>query len=221
MAFFERVALVFEPIRDYLVPFFGFDAFVSLVFAALVAGVILHNRLKNQAITLEMESLIRRYIIFRGHRKALMKIHQKDEDVTHAILKAISNSWNHFKDMLEGYSINLHDTDRRSRNFLLIVGTIMVLNSLRKIVPGVHAEGLDWLGLILLVRELPIYVFLVTGFGLIRIQSHRLGKEPWVTFHAELDAIFSDAEKIQEALNNEFDPIDQLFPKEASCPEEL
>jgi len=220
MTFLERVGLALEPFRDYLVPFLGFDALVSLALAILVAGVILQNRRKNLSITSEMENLIRRYIIFRGHRQALMKVHQKDQEVKHEILKAISKSWNHFKGMLEKYSITLRDTDRRARNFLLILGVLMVLNGLRTIALGVQGGRLHWAGLVLLLRESPMYFLLLTGFLLISIQSHRLGKQPLASFHTELDTIFSDTEQIQAALDNEFDPIDQSFPKEESWPEE-
>ena len=62
-----------EPLRSILIPFLGFDALVSLVLAVLMAGVILQNRRKNQSIATDIENLIRRYIVFRGHRQALMK----------------------------------------------------------------------------------------------------------------------------------------------------
>lgn len=212
----ERIVLVLQPIRDYLIPFLGFDAFASLVLTILVAIVILQNRRRNQLITSEVESLIRRYIIFWGHRQTLIKIHQKDEKVKHEILKAISNSWKHFRSTLESYSITLRKTDRRARNLLSILGVIMLLNSLRILAFGVVAGRVRWAGLVLLVRELPMYFFLLTGFLLISIQSRRWKKRPLTGFNGELDAIFSDTERIQEALDNEFDPIEQSFHKEDS-----
>lgn len=208
MTFFKSVVLALQSIGDYLVPFIGFDAFVSLVLTILVAAAILQNRKKNQVITSELENFIRRYIIFRGGRQALIKIHQRDEKVKHEILKAISNSWNHFRSMRENYSITLHETDRRTRNLLFILGILMVLNSLRILAFAVLTEGVPWAGLILLVRELPMYFFLLTGFLLISIQSQRWGKRTLSGFNGELDAIFSDVEQIQESLDNEFDPIE-------------
>lgn len=208
MTVFERMVLVFQPIRDYLVPFLGFDALASLVLTILVAIVIFQNRRKNQSVTIEVETLIRRYIIFRGHRQALLKIHNGDEKVKHEILKAVSNSWNHFKGMLEKRFVTLHQIDRRARNFLVILGIIMILNSVRTIAFGILAGGEQWTGLILLLRDLPPYLFLVTGFLLISIQSQRWGKRPMDSFSTELEAIFSDMEQTQEALDNEFDPIE-------------
>ena len=203
-----------EPLRSIHVPFLGFDALVSLVFAVLMTGVILQNRRKNQSIATDIENLIRRYIVFRGHRQALMKFHQKDEALKHEILKTVSASWNHFKTMLEKYTSSLEETNRRARNFLLILGAFLVLNSLWNFASGDLISQTRWTGLIFVLKELPLYLFLVTGFILIRIQSHQRGKSPLASFNGELDAIFSDTEQIQEALNDEFDPIEQSFPEE-------
>jgi len=203
-----------EPLRSILIPFLGFDALVSLVLAALMTGLILQNRRKNQSIATDIENLIRRYIVFRGHRQALMKFHQKDEAVKHEILRTVSTSWNHFKTMLEKYTSNLEETNRRARNLLLIIGALLVLNSLRNLAFADVVSQTRWTGLIFVVKELPLYLFLITGFVLIRIQSHQRGKSPLASFNGELDAIFSDTEQIQEALNDEFDPIEQSFPEE-------
>ncbi len=220
MTFLESVVLALNPFRDFLVPFLGFDAFVSLVLTILVAVVILQNRRKNQLISSDVEDLIRRYIIFRGHRQALIKIHHGDEKVKHEILKTISSSWKHFKSTLETYSTRLHETDRRARNLLLILGAAAVLNTLRILAFGSLAGRTHWAGLILLVRELPIYLFLLTGFFLMSIHSHRLGHGPLNSLNGELEAIFSDTQKIQEALDNEFDPIDESIEKEEPWKEE-
>jgi hypothetical protein len=220
MTSLERILLFLQPISDYLVPFFGFDALVSLVLAVLVATVILQNRRKNQSTTSEVENLIRRYIIFRGRRQVLMRVHQKDASVRDELLKAISNSWNHLKNMLERYSMVLRETDRRARNLLSIIAVCMILNSARTLAFGILVDRTEWKGVVWLVKELPMYFFLLTGFLLISIQSRRFGKRPLTTFTAELDAIFSDTEQHQEALDNEFDPIDQSFLKEEPWPEE-
>jgi len=203
-----------EPLRSILIPFLGFDALVSLVLAVLMTGLILQNRRKNQSIATDIENLIRRYIVFRGHRQALMKFHQKDEAVKHEILRTVSTSWNHFKTMFEKYTSNLEETNRRARNLLLILGALLVLNSLRNLAFADVLSQTRWTGLIFVVKELPLYLFLITGFVLIRIQSHQRGKSPLASFNGELDAIFSDTEQIQEALNDEFDPIEQSFPEE-------
>ena len=220
MTLFEKFFLVFHPVSDYLVPSRGFDALVMLVLTILVAVVILQNRRKNQSITSEVEMLVRRYIIFRAHRQALMKVHQGDKSVKHEMLKAISSSWNHFKSMLENHSTALRETDRRARNMLCILGAVMALNSCRMLVSGDVIDRAYWGGLIFLLKELPMYFFLLTGFVLISIQSHRWKKRPLTSFDGELDAIFSDTEQTQEALDNEFDPIEQSFHKEESWPAE-
>lgn len=219
MTLLECIILGLRPMSDYLVPFFGFDALVSLVLTILIATVILQNRRRNQSITSEVEKLIRRYVIFRGHRQALLKVHEGDEEVKHEMLRAISNSWNHFRSELESYSITLHETDRRARNLLCILGVFMVLNSLGTLVSGALVDRVHWAGLIFLLRELPMYLILLTGFLLISIQSHRWGKRPLTSFNGELDAIFLDTEQTREALNNEFDPIEQSFHKEESWSE--
>ncbi len=208
MTFLEKVIFTFEPVRDYLVPFLGFDALVSLLLTVAVAAVVFQNRRRNQSVTSDLENLVRRYIIFRGHRQALLKIHNGDDKVKHEILKAISNSWNHFKSMLESHFVTLHETDRRTRNLLLLLGALMLLNSLRAILSGIIAESEDWEGLILVVREVPPYLFLFTGFLLLGIQSQRWGKRPLASFNTELESLFSDMEQTQESLNNEFDPIE-------------
>jgi len=65
MTFFKSLVPALQPIRDYLVPFLGFDAFVSLVLTILVATAILQNRRKNQSITSELENLIHGVLLFR------------------------------------------------------------------------------------------------------------------------------------------------------------
>ncbi len=220
MTFLAKVVLAFQPMNDYLVPFLGFNALVTLVLTALVAVVILQNRRKNQSITSEGENLIRRYIIFRARRHALMKTHQGDEKVKHEMLKAISSSWNHFRSILESHSIALRETDRQARKFLCILGIVMLFDSFRKLVSGAAIDRMHWGGLVFLVRELPMYFFLLTGFLLISIQSRRWKKRAPTSFDGELDAIFSDTEQNQEALDNEFDPIEPSpFHKEESWPE--
>ncbi len=113
--------------------------------------------------------------------------------------------------MLERHFIRLHETDRRATQFLVILVILMVMNTLRTLTFGILAGIEEWGGLILLARELPPYVLLITGFLLIRIQSQRWGKHPLTSFNTELEALFSDMEQTQEALDNEFDPIEQ-FP---------
>jgi low affinity Fe/Cu permease len=220
MTFVERIVLAFQPIAHYLLPFFGFNAIVSLVLAVLIAIVILQNRRKNQSITVEVDNLIRRYVVFRGHRQALIKFHKEDEKTKHEILRAISVSWNHFKGMLENHALILYKTDRRARSFLAILGIIMASNSFRILASGELARHGQWGGVVFFLRELPLYLFLITGFILISIQSYRWKKRPLTSFNGELEAIFSDTEKTQEALNNEFDPLEESFDKEGSWPEE-
>jgi hypothetical protein len=116
--------------------------------------------------------------------------------------------------MLESHSAALRETDRRARTWLCILGILIVLNSLRTLASGVMVNRVEWGFPIFLLKELPIYLFLLTGFLLISIQSRRWDKRPLTGFDGELDAIFSDAEKTQDALNNEFDPIEQSFWKE-------
>ena len=220
MTFLAKVVLAFQPMNDYLVPFLGFNALVTLVLTALVTVVILQNRRKNQSITSEGENLIRRYIIFRARRHALMKTHQGDEKLKHEMLKSISSSWNHFRSILESHSIALRETDRQARKFLCILGIVMLFDSFRKLVSGAAIDRMHWGGLVFLVRELPMYFFLLTGFLLISIQSRRWKKRAPTSFDGELDAIFSDTEQNQEALDNEFDPIEPSpFHKEESWPE--
>ena len=218
MAFVEKFGSILHPIGDDLSPFLGFDAVVTLVLVLLVAMVILQNRRKHQSIVTEVENLIRRYIVFRGHRQALIKVHQGDEKTKHEMLRAISSSWNQFKSALENHSITLERTDRRTRNALYILGVIMVANSLREFASGILIDHIQWGDIIFVLRELPAYLFLATGFLLIIIQSRRWKKRPLTTFDGELDAIFSDTEKTQEALDNEFDPIEQSFPVEEPWP---
>jgi hypothetical protein len=197
-----------------MAPFSGFDVLTSLVLATLMAGVILHNYRKNQSIATDIDNLIRRYIIFRGHRQALMKFHQEDEAIRHEILKTIATSWNHFKSMLEDHTSTLQEANRRGRNFLLILGAFLVLSSLRNLALADVVGQVRWVSIMLVLKELPLYLFLVTGFVLIRVHAHRRGRGPLASFNSELDAIFSDTDQIQEVLNDEFDPIEQAFPKE-------
>jgi len=203
-----------DPLPTFMAPFSGLDAVISLVLATLMAGIILHNYRKNQSVATDIDHLIRRYIVFRGHRQALMKFHQKDEAFKHEILKTISTSWNHFKTMFENYTSTLREANRRGRNLLLILGVFLVLNTLRNLASADVVGQVRWAGLILVFRDLPLYLFLVTGLVLIRIQSRRRGKGPLARFNHELDAIFSDTEEVQEALNDQFDPIDQSFHEE-------
>ena len=116
--------------------------------------------------------------------------------------------------MLEDHTSTLQETNRRGRNLLLILGAVLVLNSLRNLALADVVGQVRWVSFILVLKELPLYLFLVTGFVLIRVHSHRRGKGPLASFNSELDAIFSDTDQIQEILNDEFDPIEQSFPKE-------
>jgi hypothetical protein len=209
MAFQRVVGWVFQPLNDYLAQFLGFDVIIPLILTVLVAVVILRNRGKNQSIVGEVENLIRRYVIFRGHRQALVRTHQGDENEKYKMLKAISGSWNQFRATLDGHSLKLLETDRRARNALIILGVIMLVNSLRNLSLEATLDFRQWTGLVFLFKELPICLFLITGFVLIAIQSRRLKKRAFTNLDGELNAILSDMEETRESLDNEFDPIEE------------
>ncbi len=208
MAILERIAFCFLPVRDYLVPFSGFDAFVSMILAGLMAAAILQNQKRNRIITSALENMTRRYIIFRGHRQAFIKLHQEDDKTKHEILKSISSGWNHFKGLLENYSNSLTAMNRRTQKFLLVIAVLLIIDSFRILISDVLVGKEQWELLFSFIRETPVYFFLVTGFLIIRIQFRRAKRRALSRSSSELDTFFSDMERTHMDLAEEFDPIE-------------
>lgn len=192
-----------QPIKPVLFAILGLDEWITLVLVIVMAFLIYRNVRSCNAITQEMDTLFRRYLLFRNDKQITLKMHEKEEEVRNEILRSISNSWKHFRRIHGQLEGTLLGNIRKTLLAYYVILGILIINTIRVFLT-------DWLktGTIsaphgVAVKEAPSYLMFVLGFLLTRIQAARINGGVGRPFEIERDVGAQD-----RSLYDEFEPID-------------
>ncbi|UCD72237.1 MAG: hypothetical protein JSW70_04370 [Syntrophobacterales bacterium] len=198
-----------QPIKPLLFTLLGLDEWITLVLVGLMIFFIYRNVRNYKSITQEMDTLFRRYLLFRSDKQITLKMHEQDEKIRNEILRSISNSWKHFR-RIHGELVDtlLGNIRKTLLAFYVILG-ILFINTLRVLLTDWFKTGEIQPPLGVAVKEVPSYLLLILGFLLIRIQTSRRSGDVGRPFEIKPETIFPDIGIQDRSLYDEFEPIDE------------
>ena len=198
-----------QPIKSLLFAILGLDEWITFVLVVVMAFFIYRNVRNYRSITQEMDTLFRRYLLFRNDKQITLKMHEQDENVRNEILRSISNSWKHFRRIHGQLEDTLLGNIRRTLLAYCVILGILFINTLRVFLTDWFKTGVVPAPIGVAVKEAPSYLLLVLGFLLIRIQTSRRNGGPGRPFEIKLETIFPDIGVQDRGLYDEFEPIDE------------
>ena len=198
-----------QPIKPLLLVLLGLYEWITLVLFGLMAFFIYRNVRNYDSITQEMDTLFRRYLLFRNDKQITLKMHEQDEDVRNEILRSISKSWKHFRGIHGELVGTLIANIRKTLLAYYVFLGILCINTLRVFLTDWFKTGTFPPLLEVAIREAPSYLLLALGFLLIRIQTRRKRGGMGRPFEIELETIFPDIGGQDRSLYDEFEPIDE------------
>ena len=199
----------FQPIKPLLFALLGLDEWITLVLVALMAFFIYRNVRNYDSITEEMDTLFRRYLLFRNDKQIILKMHEQDEKVRNEILRSISKSWKHFRKIHGELVGTLLGNIRKTLLAYYVILGILCTNTLRVFLTDWFKEGTFPAPLGVAIKEAPGYLLLALGFILIWIQTGRKKGDTGRPFEIKLETIFPDIGGQNRSLYDEFEPIDE------------
>lgn len=198
-----------QPIEPLLFALKGLDEWITLVLVLLIASCIYRSTRNYGSLTEEMDTLSRRYLLFRNEKQITLKLHEQDEEVRHEILRSISKSWKHFRRMHgELVGTLLGDIRKTIVAYYVILG-ISVINTVRVFLTDWYTTGGFPPPLGVAIKEGPSYLLLALGFLLIRIQTNRRRGGRGRPYEIELETLFPEMGVQDRSIYDEFEPIDE------------
>jgi len=187
------------------------DGIPLLLLTAL--GVALYRGMKrNQALLLEREELLKRYLLYRGDKQVHLKMYEGDEKVYQELVKNLSASWKKFKKIHDQYLLSFAQNTSRTRLFLWLITLGLVVNTLRLLGAEFLFSGFKPHLLYSIVREFSSYVLVVFSFILLRAQTLRFLPLKGNLVKMEREILFFPNGLLTtgsyEGLYDEFDPLE-------------
>ncbi len=163
-------------------------------------GVALYQGMKrNQALLLEREELLRRYLLYRGDKQ---------------VIRNLSASWKKFKKIYDQYLLSFAQNTSRTRLFLRLITLGLLVNTVRLLVAEFLFSGFKPHLLYSVVRELSSYVLVVLSFILLRAQTLRFLPFKGDLVKMEREILFFPNGLLTtgsyEGLYDEFDPLEGI-----------
>lgn len=207
-SFWEGILIFFSPLAPALKGMDPFNPLISIVILGLIAYVLIRGHRRYELLRMETETLVRRYMIYRGKRHRTLSKARLPKGTREQVLKSISRSWHSFK------AYHTHQRDLLERNYRglrmgFVVGCILlVLNTVREGIAGLLITELPSGLLIGLLQTLPLYLLVVVGFALLGIQKEELYSGPSPHFGPALESLFADFDQEDPRLSEEFEPLE-------------
>jgi hypothetical protein len=198
-----------QPIKPLLFALSGLDEWITLVLVVLMAFCIYRNVRNYDSTTQEMDTLFRRYLLFRNDKQITLKMHEGDEKVRNEILRSISRSWKQFRRTHGELVDTLLGNIRRTRLAYYFILGILMINTLRAVLTDWSETGGVPVTLEVAIKESPGYLLLALGFLLIRMQIRQRRGGNGRPYEIELETIFPDIGAQDRSLYEEFEPLDE------------
>jgi hypothetical protein len=206
--FWKIILNFFAPVTPTIQGIKPFNPVISLCILALLAYILIKGQRRYELLHMEIEALVRRYMIFRGKRHASVGKVQAQKGTNKKILKSISRSWYKFKEFYVEKR-DLLERNYRGMRWGFIVGcSLLIVNTLREGIAGLLITELPS-GLFLgILHSLPPYLLAVVGFVLLRSQKEEVYGTPAHQIDPALEAIFANFDQENPRLSEEFDPLE-------------
>jgi hypothetical protein len=198
-----------QPIEPVLFALKGLDEWITLVLVLLIASCIYRSVRNYGSMTEEMDTLSRRYLLFRNEKQITLKMHEQDEEVRNEILRSISNSWKHFRRMHGELVGTLLGTIRKTLVAYYVILGISLINTVRLFLTDWFTTGGVPPPLGVAIKEGPSYLLLALGFLLIRMQTHRGRGGRGRPYEIEMGTLFPEMGVQDRSIYDEFEPMDE------------
>lgn len=200
---------VLGPLVPILEGVYPYDPLISIAILGIIAYVLIKGARGYELLRLELEALVRRYLVFRGKRYGTRGIHTLSKGGGKRARGAITRSWNRFKEYHVQKRILLERNYRWMKRGVVFGTLLLALNTIREGVFGILMAG-GWIGLLYgIYQYLPHYLLVVVGFALLRIQKEEVCRTPTHQIDPTLEAIFAEFERDDSRLCEEFDPLEE------------
>ncbi len=207
-SFYEVVANLLGPVAPFLKGMRPFDPLISMAILGLLAYILIRGQRRYELLRLEAEALVRRYMVFRGKRYGAPGQIQARKGTSKKALKAISRSWNMFKEYnVEKRVLLARNYEGMRKGFIL--GCILLgLNTLREGIAGLLIVERSSGFFIGLYHYLPHYLLVVVGIALLHTQHEEVRSTPPHQMDPALESIFAAFDREDSRLSEEFDPLE-------------
>ncbi len=206
--FYQMVADLLGPVAFFLKNMRPFDPLVSMAILGLLAYILIRGQRRYELLRLEAEALVRRYMVFRGKRYGAPGQIQARKGTSKKALKAISRSWNKFKEYnVEKRVLLVRNYEGMKKGFVL--GCILLgLNTLREGIAGLLIAERTVGFFSGLYHYLPHYLLVVVGIALLYTQHEEVRSTPPHQMDPALESIFAAFDREDSRLAEEFDPLE-------------
>jgi hypothetical protein len=208
-SFWEGMLIFFAPLAPTLKGMGPFNSLIAIGILGLIAYVLIRGHRRYELVRMETETLVRRYMIFRGKRHRTLSKARLPKGTREQILKSISRSWHAFKAYHTKQRELLERNYRRLRMGFIVGCILLVLNMVREGIAGLVITELPSGFFIGLAQSLPYYLLVVVGIALLRIQKEELYSAPSPQFGPALEALFADFDREDPRLSEEFEPLEE------------
>lgn len=206
--FWEKILVFLAPFTPYVRGIAPFDPVISACILGLIAFCLIRGHRRHGLLRMETEDLLKRYIIFRGKKHGLLRGARAGRGTHKDILRSISRSWHNFKEY-HGQKLELlRENYRGMKKGLLLGGIILILNTLREGATGLLITGLPSGFYSGLLHQLPLYLLVVVGVAMLRIQKEQVYGIPSNHKERALETLFADFDRDDPSLYDEFDPLE-------------
>jgi hypothetical protein len=207
-SFWEGMLIFFDPLAPTLQGMEPFNPLISIGILGFLTYLLIRGHRRYELLRMETETLVRRYMIFRGKRHSTLSKVRITKGTKEHILKSISRSWHTFK-AYHTQKRELLERNYRGLKVGFIFGCILlVLNTVREGIAGLLITELPSGFFIGLAQSLPYYLFVVVGIALMGIQKEELYGAPSPQFGPALEALFADFDQEDPRLSEEFEPLE-------------
>ena len=207
-SFWDGMLIFFAPLAPALKGMDPFNPLISIVILGIIAYVLIKGHRRYELLRIETETLVRRYMIFRGKRHRTLSKARLPKGTREQILKSISHSWRTFKAYHSQQRGQLERNYRGLKMGFIIGCILLVLNTVREGIAGLVITELPSGLFIGLAQTLPYYLLVVVGIALLSIQKEELYGAPSPQFGPALEALFADFEQEDPRLSEEFEPLE-------------
>ena len=207
-SFWEGMVMFFSPLAPALKWVNPFNPLISIVILGLIAYVLIRGHRRYELLRMETETLVRRYMIYRGKRHRTLSKARLPKGTREQILKSISRSWHSFKAYHTQQRELLERNYRRLRMAFIVGCILLILNTVREGIAGLVITELPSGLFIGFLQTLPLYLLVVVGFALLGIQKEELYSGPSPRFGPALEAVFADFDQEDPRLSEEFESLE-------------
>ena len=207
-SFWEGLLVFFTPLTPTLKGMEPFNTLISIAILGLISYILIRGHRRYELVRMETETLVRRYLIYRGKRHRTLSKPRLPKGTGEQVLKSISRSWQTFK-AYHTQQRQLLERNYRQLRMGFIVGCILlILNTVREGIAGLVITELPSGLFIGLSQTLPLYLLVVVGIALLSIQKEELYGGPSPQFGPALEALFADLDQEDPRLSEEFEPLE-------------